>query len=141
MENQQIKKILVPLDGSKNSMRGLDKAIYLAKEHDSTLFFVHVIHQMPKNKENTGRKEKGLSTEIPTFILKAEMLAIKNGVSSNGRVLFGDAGHEITEYADTHNVDLVVIGARGLGTFKKIFMGSVSNYVMQKAKTSVMVVK
>ncbi|PJB96335.1 MAG: universal stress protein, partial [Nitrosopumilales archaeon CG_4_9_14_0_8_um_filter_34_10] len=29
---KNIKKILVPIDGSKNSMRGLDEAIYLARQ-------------------------------------------------------------------------------------------------------------
>ncbi|MDE1862393.1 MAG: universal stress protein [Thaumarchaeota archaeon] len=140
MEKQQIKKILVPLDGSKNSLRGLDKALYLAKEHESSLFFLYVNHQVPR-KEERSSKEKGLRTEIPTFMLKAEIIAKRNGIPSSGRVVFGDSGHEIVAYADTHNIDLIVIGARGLSTFKKIFVGSVSSYVMQKAKTAVMVVK
>lgn len=140
MERQQIKRILVPLDGSKNSSRGLEKAIYLAKEHEASIFFIHVMHHIPK-KEGVVIKEKGLQPGIPTFMLEAEMLAKKNSVASNGRVLFGDAGHEIVEYANTHDIDLIVIGARGLSTFKKIFLGSVSRYVMQKSKSAVMVIK
>ncbi len=69
------------------------------------------------------------------------MIAKKNDIASNGRVLLGDAGHEIVEYANTHDIDLIVVGARGLSTFKKIFLGSVSNYVMQKSKIAVMIVK
>ncbi len=140
MERQRIKKILVPLDGSENSSRGLDKAIYLAKEHEAGLYFIHVVHHVPK-KEGEIIKEKGMPLDTPTFMLEAEMLAKKNSIVSNGRVLLGDAGHEIVEYADTHDIDLIVIGARGLSTFKKIFLGSVSSYVMQKARTAVMVVK
>lgn len=140
MERQRIKKILVPLDGSENSSRGLDKAIYLAKEHEASLTLIHVVHRIPK-KEGGIIKEKGMPLDTPTFMLEAEMLAKKNGVASNGRVLLGDAGHEIVEYAGTHDIDLVVIGARGLNTFKKIFLGSVSSYVMQKSKSAVMVVK
>lgn len=139
MERQKIKKILVPLDGSKNSSRGLDKAIYLAKEHGASLSFIHVVHRAQKRREPT--KEKSLPLDTPTFMLEAEMLAKKNGIASNGRVLVGDAGHEIMEYAGTHGIDLIVIGARGLSTFKKIFLGSVSSYVMQKARTAVMLVK
>lgn len=135
-----IRKILVPLDGSKNSERGLSKAVYIAKEHEATLDFVYVMHKSPR-KEKSARKEKSMRSEIPTFMVKAEMLAKKNGIPSTSRVLTGDSGHEIVEFADTRNIDLIVIGARGLSGFKKIFLGSVSSYVMQKAKTAVMLVK
>ncbi|MGI0065694.1 MAG: universal stress protein [Nitrosotalea sp.] len=36
---------------------------------------------------------------------------------------------------------MIVMGARGLSAFKKIFLGSVSSYVLQKAKIAVMIVK
>ncbi len=42
MINQKIKKILVPLDGSKNSIRGLDKAISLARACHSTITALYV---------------------------------------------------------------------------------------------------
>jgi nucleotide-binding universal stress UspA family protein len=89
MINQKIKKILVPLDGSKNSLRGLNKAIYLAKEHDAALAFIHVVHHLSK-KEGKIVRERGISQDDPTFLLTAEMLAKKNGILSSGRVLIGD---------------------------------------------------
>lgn len=140
MIEQRMKKILVPLDGSKNSIRSLNKAIYLAREHEATLVFVHVIHRLPK-KEGKIAPEKGISQDEPTFLLTARMLAKKNGIASSGRILTGDPGHVIVDYSHTHNVDLIVIGSRGLGTFKKVFLGSVSSYVMQKANMAVMVIK
>ncbi|MDE1818743.1 MAG: universal stress protein [Thaumarchaeota archaeon] len=140
MTDQRIKKILVPLDGSRNSMRGLNKAIYLAKEHEATLTFLHVVHHLPK-KEGKIAPEKEISQDEPTFLLTAKMLAKKNGISSSSRVLTGDPGHVLVDYSHTHHVDLIVIGSRGLGTFKKVFLGSVSSYVMQKANTAVMVIK
>lgn len=36
-DKKMIKKILVPLDGSKNSLRGLDAAISLAKQTNATI--------------------------------------------------------------------------------------------------------
>ena len=140
MIKQQIKKILVPLDGSKNSLRGLKKAIYLAKEHKASLAFIHVLHHIPKS-EGRIIREIGITSNEPTFLLTAMMLAKKNGVPSSDRVVTGDPGHAIVDYSHKHNIDLIVIGARGLGTYEKIFLGSVSSYVMQKAKTDVMVIK
>ena len=44
-----VKKILVPLDGSKNSMRGLDEAIYLARQCHATITGLYVIPIYPRN--------------------------------------------------------------------------------------------
>lgn len=134
--NKQISQILVPLDGSKNSLRGLETAIHLAKEHEASLTAIYVIHTLQKG---TSRKK---SEEVqPSFLLQANKLALKNSIPFHSRILVGDPGHEIIEYANTRGVDLIVIGARGLGTFKKIFLGSVSHYVLSKSKVAVMLIK
>lgn len=77
----------------------------------------------------------------PSFMLLAKNLASKNGIPFYTRVLTGDPGDEIVNYAHSHNIDLIVIGARGLSKFKKIFLCSVSSYVMHTAKVAVMVIK
>jgi len=139
VEKQRIKKILVPLDGSKNSQRGLESAIHLAKEHESSLTAIHIIHDIHGAK---GRKVLELEEELPpSFILLAKKLASKNGIPFYTRILTGDPGHEIVNYANTHGIDLIVIGARGISSFKKIFLGSVSSYVMNTTKAAVMVIK
>jgi nucleotide-binding universal stress UspA family protein len=137
-EKLKIKKILVPLDGSKNSLRGLTTGIHLAKEHEASLTVVHVIH-MSYKKEH---KQKELEEEIPPeFILLAKKLAVKNAIPFYSRILTGDPGYSIVEYSNTHDIDVIVIGARGLSTLKKIFLGSVSSYVMHKSKVAVMLIK
>jgi nucleotide-binding universal stress UspA family protein len=138
IERQKIKKILVPLDGSKNSLRGLETAVHLAKEHEASLTAIHIIHMSHKKE----LKQKELEEEVPPeFFLTAKRLAVKNAVPFFSRILTGDPGHSIVEYADSHNIDVIVIGARGLSTFKKIFLGSVSSYVMHKSKVAVMLIK
>lgn len=137
-ESQKIKKILVPLDGSKNSLRGLQTGINLAKEHEASLTVIYAIH-LPHKKEI---KQKAREEEtLPEFILFAKKLAANNGVPFYSRILTGDPGYSIVEYSNTHKIDLIVIGARGLSTLKKIFLGSVSSYVMQKSKVAVMLIK
>jgi nucleotide-binding universal stress UspA family protein len=137
-QRQKIKKILVPLDGSKNSMRGLETGVHLAKEHEASLTVIHVIHMSHKKE----LKQKELEEEVPPeFFLAAKRLAVKNSVPFFSRILTGDPGHEIVEYSDDHNIDVIVIGARGISTFKKIFLGSVSSYVMHKSKVAVMLIK
>ncbi len=138
IERQKIKKILVPLDGSKNSLKALETGVHLAKEHEASLTVIHVIHMSHKKE----LKQKELEEEVPPeFFLSAKNLAVKNDVPFNSRILTGDPGHSIVEYSDDHNIDVIVIGARGISTFKKIFLGSVSNYVMHASKVAVMLIK
>jgi len=88
------------------------------------------------------RRQKELEEEVPPeFILLAKKLAVKNAVPFYSRILTGDPGYSIVEYSNTHNMDVIVIGARGLSTLKKIFLGSVSSYVMHKSKVAVMLIK
>lgn len=47
----------------------------------------------------------------------------------------------IPEVAEEGGFDLIVIGRRGISGTDKLFLGSVSNAVLQQAKTSVLVVK
>jgi nucleotide-binding universal stress UspA family protein len=47
----------------------------------------------------------------------------------------------IVSYAKNHQVDLIVIGSRGLKGLKKILLGSVSEEVSQKASCQVLIVK
>ena len=139
METQRIKKILVPLDGSKNSLKSLETAVHLASEHEASLVVIHVIHTLS---EKAGVKQKSGEEEVPpSFILQAKKLAMKNRIPFFSRILTGDPGHAIIEYSDTHGIDLIVIGARGLSNFKKIFLGSVSSYVLHKSKVAVMLIK
>ncbi len=53
----------------------------------------------------------------------------------------GHASHTISRIADEGDYDMVIMGNRGLGGLKKIFLGSVSNAVIQETKASVLVVK
>ena len=47
----------------------------------------------------------------------------------------------LISYAESHNVDLIVMGSRGLGGFKKLLLGSVASGVSQHSKCPVLIVK
>lgn len=132
----RIRNILVPLDGSKNSKKSLLTAIHLAAEHEASIIVIHVLNSSEKR-----YKQRDFEDIPPAFIIQAKKLAMKNKIPFESRILVGDPSHSIVEYSHTHNVDLIVIGARGLSTFKKIFLGSVSQYVMQKADMPIVLVK
>ena len=138
------KKILVPFDGSKNSIRGLDMAIHIARQSQGTITAltvksipgIYAIHPM-------GFLDFNSISEIKKRLDSAKVRAAKKGIQLTARTLAGDPGYDIAKFANNakNKIDLVVIGARGRSAAKEIFLGSTSNYVLHKSKKPVLVVK
>jgi nucleotide-binding universal stress UspA family protein len=47
----------------------------------------------------------------------------------------------IMEYAESENIDLIIIGSRGRTSFKKLLLGSISSNVMKNAHCAVLVIR
>jgi nucleotide-binding universal stress UspA family protein len=62
-------------------------------------------------------------------------------VSVQRRVTIGHAGEAIADAAGEPDVDLVVVGARGLGTFGRLLLGSTSEYVLNHADCPILVIR
>ena len=67
--------------------------------------------------------------------------AIKQDVNTEIMQVFGDPGRIICEQAKKSAVDLIIIGNRGLSGLKELVLGSVSNYVIHHASSSVLIVR
>ena len=144
MISSKINKILVPLDGSKNSLRGLDMAISLARKLDAIVIGICVIYAAPRSEfRGTGAVEKGSMQKVKKFMNDAKTKAAQNGIVFDEKILYGDVGYHLVKFAHNkkNGIDLVVIGARGRSSAKELFLGSVSNYVLHKSKKPVLVVK
>jgi len=73
---KKISKILVPLDGSKNSYRGLETAILLARHCGAIITGVYSIHAPPHSEfRGVGSVEKSLNVEVKKIMEKAKILA------------------------------------------------------------------
>lgn len=140
----KIKNVLVALDGSKNSLRGLDQAIVIARQCQASITGIYVktvpgiyaIHPL-------GFLDFNNLKEAKKFLDDAMNRCAKKGVLFKSKIVAGDPAYDITKYANTkkNRVGLVVIGARGRSKVKEIFLGSVSNYVLHKSKKPVLVVR
>jgi nucleotide-binding universal stress UspA family protein len=138
----KIKKILVPLDGSSNSFRGLDVAIHMARESHATLTGLYVAGIVkPRTNDPVTPLEKILLTYAQKIMKKAKLKAAKKGILFFDRISYGDDRKRIVEIAEKQNFDLIVIGSRGMGAAKEIFLGSTSNYVLHKSKKPILIVK
>ena len=57
------------------------------------------------------------------------------------RVEVGDPAETVLDIAEEEESDLIVMGSRGFGTFRRLLMGSVSSQVLAQAHCPVLVVK
>ena len=144
MTDNKLNKILVPIDGSKNSFRALEMAITIAKQFDATIMCAYSINMQPHSEfQGIVSVDKELNKEIKKIMANAKETATKNRVSFIEKIMRGDIGYNIIKLA--HNkkekFDLIVMGSRGRGVVKELFLGSVSNYVIHSSKIPVLVVK
>lgn len=63
------------------------------------------------------------------------------GIAVKTTILKGVPGPTIVVYANEQDVDVVVIGSRGLNTLQEMVLGSVSHKVMKRVQCPVLVVK
>ena len=143
MIKKKISKILVPLDGSKNSVRGLEMAITLARNCNATITGFYSIYAPPHSEfKGVGSVEKALNVQVKKFMEEAKVLAAKNGIVFNEKIARGEIGYNIIKLAHgKKNFDMIVIGSRGRSSTKEMFFGSVSNYVIHTSKIPVVIVK
>lgn len=141
MIKTKINKILVALDGSKNSYRGLDMGIYLARQCNAKLVGIYVISNIPKTYHGLKYPEKPLLIVADNIMETAKIRCAQNGILFEKKIDFGDPGINITKFAKALNFDIILIEARGMNNLKEIFLGSVSNYVLHKSVIPVMIIK
>lgn len=142
MIKNTIKKILLPIDGSKNSLRGLNEAIYIARQCNAIIIGLNIIKVPPGIVLNKKKLESGSLKTVQMMMDAAKTKAGRHGVQFNYKIIKGaDPGYDIVQYSKNHKNDLIVIGARGFGVMKETFLGSVSNYVLHKSKIPVLIVK
>ena len=143
MLKKKISKILVPLDGSKNSNRGLETAIILARQCGAIITGVYSIHAPPHSEfRGVGSVEKSFNTEIKKIMDSAKVLAAQNGIVFKEKILRGDIGYNIVKLAHGKDkFDMIVLGSRGRSSAKQMFFGSISNYVIHASKIPVVIVK
>ncbi|MFQ5781650.1 MAG: universal stress protein [Nitrosopumilus sp.] len=137
-----VQKILVPVDGSKNSNRGLERAIDIAKGSGAEITGFYVFHlPLAAGIKYTKKMRDDAQNKAAKAIGPAMQKAQRSGITFKYKTAGGHTGSEIVKFAQKGKYDMIVIGARGMGGAKETFLGSTSNYVMHKTKIPTLVVK
>lgn len=147
-----IKKILVAIDGSKLAGRSLDYAIDLAQRYSAKITVLTVINLpsnllIDKDEVFTPASTQEFLKKIENYhkkILKKAIEKIKKQsqkIIVSQMLLTGRPADKIIKTAKEENIDLIVIGSRGLGGIKEFFLGSVSDRVADAAPCPVLIIK
>ncbi|MGH3026131.1 MAG: universal stress protein [Gaiellaceae bacterium] len=143
-----MRKILIATDGSASSAEAVEFGVELAAEHEAAVIFVHVAPStdvLPMATYGIGGALPRVPHEVTELdrvsLEDAEQVASEHGVRASTRLLVGDAADEIVAYADSQDVDMIVIGSRGHGALVSALLGSVSRGVLSESRRPVMVVR
>jgi nucleotide-binding universal stress UspA family protein len=140
-----MEKILVPVDGSEQSHKAIAFAADLAQHYHAILHLLHVfkITIIPEGLgEYVVAEREQLQALGDRIIAAAESEVKGHGIDLiQATVVEGDPAERIIDYAKQYDVDIIVVGSRGLGTFKGLFLGSVSTKVAHRTDRTCVIVR
>ncbi|HEY6950350.1 MAG TPA: universal stress protein [Nitrososphaeraceae archaeon] len=153
-ENINIKKILVAVDGSKPSLNAGNEAIDVAKRHQAELIALYVIPSDIRYDQIDDVETPGIPRPVKGIVMTAmqggqkyvdevKLKATESNVSVGTDVVISTNSvvKTIVEYAEEKNIDLIVIGSKGMSGLKRMLLGSIASGVVTYADCPVLVVK
>lgn len=144
------KRILVPVDGSEPAWNALKTAIEIGGKFESEIIVINVSQQysnaaflaMPVDRvalERGNEEVAKLGNQILEYAKDNFLKDYPYAVCYN--VATGHPSEKIIAVSQNYEVDLIVLGSRGLSGIAEFFMGSVSSKVAQYAQVPVLIAK
>ncbi|KAI3443366.1 hypothetical protein Pfo_000031 [Paulownia fortunei] len=147
--------VLVAIDDSDESFHALQwvlgkilkrRPVTEAGEQDSKVItIVHVVEPLPRYAFPGGyvveSASKSQEQNAARILSRAFEMCRDSLLKAKTLILEGDPKDRICRAVEEMNIDLLVVGSRGLGQIKRAFLGSVSDYCAHHAKCPVLVVK
>jgi nucleotide-binding universal stress UspA family protein len=143
-------KIMVCIDGSDHSIRAIHTAAEIAAKFGAEAVAANVLEEaaeiapyvmaMEAAPDMTALFEQA-ELEQSNELKCAETLFAKAGVACKPLAIKGNVVESILKAAEDEHADLIVIGSRGLGGFKRLLLGSTSDAVSHHAHCPVLIVR
>ena len=135
--------ILVPTDGSPAADAAVDHAVTLADRFDATVHALYVVDATAYSAIEAGTDivAEALETEGEDAVSRIAAAADEADISVIESVVSGTAYRSILEYADDHDIDLIVMGTHGRRGIDRYLLGSVTERVVRSANQPVLTVR
>jgi len=137
-------RILVAVDGSKSSAKAIEYVVGRKRRgEDLEVYILNVQPAVaPRGKLVTRAMIEDFQTrECEKVFAKLELKTKKNYLKADTYCEIGDPAESIIAFAQKSKCTEIVMGSRGLGGVKGLFLGSVVNKVVQLSPIPVVVVK
>ena len=149
-------KIMVAIDGSKESMHAANCAIGVAKRYNATLVVLTVLPQELRYDYEIDQVDPEIPMTPVRGVVELSRMEIedkwftgikKNALASNVRietevVMEGKSVvSDIIEYSEKQSIDLIVIGTKGKTGLRRLLLGNVSQGVLAYAHCPVLLVR
>jgi nucleotide-binding universal stress UspA family protein len=163
---ERISKILAPIDGSESSLLAGEAAIELAKRYNASptgpgsanapveVIALYVVDVSPKLElfgkygfDHDAREKDALEQArklTGAWFARIGEKATAANVKFRSEVKDNSSSSivgEIIDFAESENVDVIVVGSRGQSQFKKLLLGSVSSAIVTYAPCTVIVAR
>ena len=143
------RKILVPVDGSRTSRRGLREAVRLAKDQGAKLRLVHVVDEQPVLSVVEAGVDvddlcQGLVKSGRALVERARREVAKLGIDAGTAIyesFTGPPAEAILREARKWKADLIVMGTHGRRGLRRVVLGSDAEQVVREATVPVMLVR
>ena len=143
------KRILVAVDGSKTSRRGLEEAIRIARFANATVQLVHVVNELVLEPDYLATSTYldvigQLRANGQAILAEATAIAQKAGVAYEGKLIEtvgGQAAISILQQAREWPADLIVMGTHGRRGIRRLAMGSDAEIVLRNAPVPLLLVR
>ena len=140
-------KILVPLDFSEYTDEILEYATEIARKFGASLHLIHVIPTMDYftlyesfiTPENIAAAQQAIAADVKKRL--EEAAGRISGIAATRAVRTGAAFVEITQYAESEGIDLIVMGTHGRGGIEHLLLGSVAGRVIRRAPCPVLTIR
>lgn len=139
-----MKKILVATDGSNNSDRALVEAKKQAEYTSGKITILHIVEDLDQYHETESH-----TISINDLLENEGQIVLKDSLKLfddfkgeiNTKLRRGNPADQIIKEAKDGNYDLIIMGSRGLSTFSRAILGSVSNKVLSHTDKNVLIIK
>ena len=140
-----LSRILVPVDGSDNSYRALDAALFLSEKLDAKVTAINVTEDLPvlyfESEKLLRELLEAYKKENLLVLSKCSEIATEKGLTIDTKLLQGNPSSVILDFCEKEKYDIIVMGSRGMGKFKELVLGSVSSKVLHHSSCPVMIIR
>jgi YjbE family integral membrane protein len=144
----ELQRVLLAVDGSEGAAQAVRRLITLRQElRDPAAIDLHLINvQRPVSGDvarfvSSDALEQYHDERSEKALAPARALLAAAGLTYKEHKRVGDPGPSIAEVAQTQGADLIVMGARGLGSHTAALLGSVAHSTVEHAAVPVLIVK